>query len=78
MWWAAAPATPFSHQVSDIAIRGGKYQCQDPAVIVKSCNSDILMDGVQIDSACDVLIKSRTMTILALPTPRAGRSTAFM
>lgn len=64
------PGDAIFTQVSDIAIRGGKYQCQDPAVIVKSCNSDILMDGVQIDSACDVLIKSRINDDPCAPNPQ--------
>lgn len=46
-------------QVSKIDIVGGSYRCKDPAVIVKSCNSEILLDGAQVDSHCGVLVKSR-------------------
>lgn len=48
MWWAAAPGKGFFTQVSSIAIEGGKYQCDDPAVICKSVNSDILIDGAEV------------------------------
>lgn len=57
-------------QVSNIAIRGGKYQCEDPAVIVKSCNSDILMEGAQVESRCGVLVKSRINDDPCAPDPK--------
>lgn len=56
-------------QVSKIDIVGGKYQCVDPAVIVKSCNSDILIDGAQVDSQCGVLVKSRVNDDPCAPNP---------
>ena len=59
-------------QVSNIAIRGGKYQCDEPAVICKSVNSDILFEGAQVDSACGVLVKSRVNDDPCAPNP-AGR-----
>lgn len=59
-------------QVSKIDIVGGKYQCVDPAVIVKSCNSDILIDGAQVDSRCGVLVKSRVNDDPCAPDP-AGK-----
>ena len=56
-------------QVSGIDIVGGKYQCVDPAVIVKSCNSDILIDGAQVESQCGVLVKSRVNDDPCAPNP---------
>ncbi len=46
-------------QVSDISIVGGSYQCEDSAVIVKSCNADIVMDHAEIHSYAHTLLKSR-------------------
>ena len=46
-------------QVSDISIVGGSYQCEDSAVIVKSCNADIVMDHAKIHSYAHTLLKSR-------------------
>ena len=56
-------------QVSSIAIDGGKYQCQDPAVICKSVNSDVLIDGAEIHSTCGVLAKSRINDDPCAPNP---------
>lgn len=56
-------------QVSKIDMVGGTYQCVDPAVIVKSCNSDILIDGAQVDSRCGVLVKSRVNDDPCAPNP---------
>lgn len=64
------PGEAIFTQVSNIAIRGGKYQCQDPAVICKSVNSDILFDGVQVNSACGVLVKSRVNDDPCAPDPK--------
>ena len=56
-------------QVSSITIEGGKYQCEDPAVICKSVNSDILIDGAEVHSACGVLVKSRINDDPCAPNP---------
>jgi hypothetical protein len=56
-------------QVSKIDIVGGKYQCEDPAVICKSCNADILIDGADIHSANGVLVKSRVNDDPCAPNP---------
>lgn len=57
-------------QVSDIAITGGKYQCDDVAVICKSCNADILLDGAEIHSKAGVLVKSRVNDDPCAPNPQ--------
>ena len=67
------PGDSIFTQVSNIAIRGGQYRCGGPAVICKSVNSDILMDGAQVDSACGVLVKSRVNDDPCAPNP-AGRA----
>lgn len=46
-------------QVSDIQINGGRYYCQDAAVVVKSNNADVVFNGAAITSAAGVLLKSR-------------------
>ena len=46
-------------QVSDISIVGGRYQCEDAAVIVKSCNADIRIERADIRSFANILLKSR-------------------
>ena len=66
------PGDAIFTQVSNIAIRGGKYQCDDPAIICKSVNSDILIDGAQVDSLCGVLVKSRLNDDPCAPNP-AGK-----
>ena len=57
-------------QVSDIAIRGGKYRCGDAAVIVKSNNADVLIDGAEIFSHIGVLVKSRVNDDPCAPDPQ--------
>lgn len=56
-------------QVSDIAITGGSYQCDDVAVICKSCNADVLFDGVKVNSKTGVLLKSRVNDDPCAPNP---------
>ncbi len=63
------PGEAIFTQVSKIDIVGGKYQCEDPAVIVKSCNSDILIDGAVVNSQCGVLVKSRINDDPCAPNP---------
>ena len=63
------PGDAILTQVSDIAITGGSYQCDDPAVIVKSCNSDILIDGAEINSKAGILVKSRVNDDPCAPNP---------
>lgn len=67
------PGDAIFTQVSNIAICGGKYRCQDPAVICKSVNSDILFDGAEIHSDCGVLLKSRINDDPCAPNPQ-GKS----
>lgn len=57
-------------QVSDIAITGGSYQCDDVAVICKSCNADVLFDGVKVNSKAGVLVKSRINDDPCAPDPK--------
>ncbi len=63
------PGEEIFTQVSSIAIDGGKYQCQDPAVICKSVNSDVLIDGAEIHSTCGVLVRSRINDDPCAPNP---------
>ena len=63
------PGDSIFTQVSSIAIQGGRYQCEDPAVICKSVNSDILIDGAEIHSGCGVLVKSRLNDDPCAPDP---------
>ncbi len=56
-------------QVSDIAITGGKYQCDDVAVICKSCNANVLFDGATVNSKAGVLLKSRINDDPCAPNP---------
>lgn len=48
---------PLTH-VDQIAINGGHYRCDDAAVLCKSCNADILLNGADIVSRTGVLVKS--------------------
>ena len=57
-------------QVSDIAIRGGKFRCGDAAVVVKSNNADILLEGAEIFSHIGVLVKSRINDDPCAPDPQ--------
>lgn len=59
-------------QVSDISITGGDYRCDDVAIICKSCNADILIDGAKIHSHKGVLVKSRINDDPCAPDP-AGK-----
>lgn len=59
-------------QVSDIAITGGDYRCDDVAVICKSCNADVLFDGARVHSRAGVLVKSKINDDPCAPDP-AGR-----
>ena len=63
------PGDAILTQVSDIAITGGKYQCDDTAVICKSCNADVLFDGVEVDSKAGILLKSRVNDDPCAPNP---------
>lgn len=56
-------------QVSDISIIGGSYQCEEPAIICKSCNADVLLEGTKISSAAGVLLKSRINDDPCAPDP---------
>ncbi len=64
------PGDAILTQVSDIVISGGKYRCQDPAVICKSCNSDILIEKADITSSCGVLVKSKINDDPCAPNPQ--------
>jgi hypothetical protein len=66
------PGDAILTQVSDIAITGGSYQCEDPAVICKSCNADVRFENTKIHSACGVLLKSRLNDDPCAPNP-AGK-----
>jgi hypothetical protein len=66
------PGDAILTQVSDIAITGGSYQCEDPAVICKSCNADVRFENTKIKSACGVLLKSRLNDDPCAPDP-AGK-----
>lgn len=63
------PGDAILTQVSDIAITGGKYRCDDVAVICKSCNADILFDGAEIHSHKGVLVRSRVNDDPCAPNP---------
>ncbi len=63
------PGDAILTQVSDIAITGGKYQCDDAAVVCKSCNADLLFDGAEIHSQAGVLVRSRVNDDPCAPNP---------
>lgn len=63
------PGDAILTQVSDIDITGGSYQCDDVAVICKSCNADVCFDGVRVDSRAGVLLKSRVNDDPCAPNP---------
>ena len=62
------PESVFS-QVSDITIQGGHYRCDAPAVVVKSNNANILIDGANIHSHAGILIKSMINEDQKVPNP---------
>ena len=66
------PGEAIFTQVSNIAITGGKYQCDDAAVICKSVNSDILFDGAEVKSFAGALVRSKLNDDPCAPNP-AGR-----
>ena len=59
-------------QVSDIRIRGGKYQCENEAVVVKSNNADVLFENAEIHSFAGLLLRSKLNDDPCAPDP-AGR-----
>lgn len=63
------PGNAIFTQVSDIAITGGSYRCDAPAVICKSCNSDILFDGAKIVSREGILVKTKINDDPCAPNP---------
>lgn len=44
--------------VDHVTINGGSYRCEDAAVLCKSCNADIVLNGADIVSHAGVLVRS--------------------
>ena len=63
------PGNAILTQVSSIEIAGGSYRCDEPAVICKSCNSDVLFDGAAISSHAGILLKTRVNDDPCAPQP---------
>ena len=57
-------------QVSDIRIRGGKYQCENEAVVVKSNNADVLFENTEIRSFAGLLLRSKLNDDPCAPDPK--------
>jgi hypothetical protein len=64
------PGNGIFTQVSNIQILGGQYQCDDAAVVVKSCNSDILLEGAAVRSGTKTLVRSRLNDDPCAPDPQ--------
>ena len=63
-------------QVSDIRIRGGKYQCENEAVVVKSNNADVLFENAEIRSFAGLLLRSKLNDDPCAPIRKKKRYTA--
>ena len=59
-------------QVSDIKLSGGRYQCENEAVVVKSNNADILFENAEIHSHAGLLLRSKVNDDPCAPDP-AGK-----
>ncbi len=63
------PGDAILTQVSDIKIKGGKYQCENEAVVVKSNNADVLFENVEICSFDGLLLRSKVNDDPCAPNP---------
>jgi hypothetical protein len=59
--------------VGTFKVRGGRIETTDAAILVKSTNADILLDGTKLASRKGILIKSQLSDDPGLPRPSEGQ-----